>query len=96
MREEDLDEEVPEEDDPHCPIIPFNDMEKARYRRKWRSALIVKVLGRTFPFPVLSKRLETLWAKHGGLQISSMSFGFYVVRFTSQMDYEQAAVAVLG
>ncbi|CAL1375132.1 unnamed protein product [Linum trigynum] len=65
-------------------------MEKQRYRRKWRSALIVKVLGRTFPFPVISRRLETLWAKDGSLQISSLSYGYYVVRFTHQMDFEQA------
>ncbi|CAL1412668.1 unnamed protein product [Linum trigynum] len=67
-------------------------MEKQRWRRKWRSALIVTVLGRTFPYPVISRRLETLWAKCGALQISSLSFGFYDVRFSSQYDYEQAAI----
>ncbi|CAI0546181.1 unnamed protein product [Linum tenue] len=66
-------------------------MEKIRYRRKWRSALIVKVLGRTFPYPILAKRLESMWAKFGSLQINSISWGFYVVRFTNQMDYERAA-----
>ncbi|CAL1356026.1 unnamed protein product [Linum trigynum] len=66
-------------------------MEEQRWRREWRSALIVKVLGRSFPFPVISKRLESLWAKCGVLQISSLSYGFYAVRFTSQMDYERAA-----
>ncbi|CAI0431417.1 unnamed protein product [Linum tenue] len=60
MREEDHDDETPEEENPRCPSILFMAMEKQRFRRKWRSALIVKVLGRTFPFPVLSKRLESL------------------------------------
>ncbi|CAL1396220.1 unnamed protein product [Linum trigynum] len=91
MREDDQDDVIPEEDNPRCPTIPFPAMEKQRYRRKWRSTLIVKVLGCTFPFPVLSKRLETIWGKHGGLQISCLSHGFYVVCFTSQFDYEQAA-----
>ncbi|CAL1370801.1 unnamed protein product [Linum trigynum] len=91
MKDDELDDMIPDDDDPLCPTIPFKAMEKIRYWRKWRSSLIVKVLDRYFPFSVLSKRLETLWAKHGGLQIYSLSFGFYVVCFTSQMDYEQAA-----
>ncbi|CAL1393145.1 unnamed protein product [Linum trigynum] len=91
MHEDDLDDEIPEDDDPKCPTIPFKAMEKLRYRRKWRSTLIVKVLRKTFPFQAISRRLESLWAKCGTLQISSLSWGFYVVRFTSQMDYEQAA-----
>ncbi|CAL1388660.1 unnamed protein product [Linum trigynum] len=90
MKEDDVDDEVPEDDDPRCPTIPFKAMEKQRYHRKWRSDLIVKALGRTFPFQVVSRRLESLWAKCGTLQISSLSWGFYVVRFTTQMDYEQA------
>ncbi|CAL1412878.1 unnamed protein product [Linum trigynum] len=92
MREDDLDDEVPEDDDdPLCPTIAYTALEKQRWRREWRSALIVKVLGRTFPFPVIARRLETLWAKCGTIQVSSLSFSFYVVRFTSQIDYEQAA-----
>ncbi|CAI0374832.1 unnamed protein product [Linum tenue] len=42
LKEDDLDDEVLENDDPTCPTIPFTSMEKLRYRRKWRSALIVK------------------------------------------------------
>ncbi|CAI0424660.1 unnamed protein product [Linum tenue] len=67
-------------------------MEKQRWRREWRSALIVKVLGRSFPFPVISRRLETLWAKTGNIQVASLAYGFYVVRFTNQIDYERASV----
>ncbi|CAL1355247.1 unnamed protein product [Linum trigynum] len=91
MREDDLDDEVPEDDDPKCPTIPFKAMEKIRYRRKWRSALIIKVLGQTFPFQAISRRLESIWAKHGAIQVASMSWGFYAVRFMSEMDYVQAA-----
>ncbi|CAL1353887.1 unnamed protein product [Linum trigynum] len=90
MREDDLDDKVPKDDDPRCPTIPFKAMEKQRWRREWRSALIVKVLGCSFPFLVIAKRLQTIWAKCGTLQISSLTYGFYVVCFTSQFDYEQA------
>ncbi|CAI0424802.1 unnamed protein product [Linum tenue] len=92
MREEDSDDVIPEDDDPRCPTIPFTSREKLGYRRKWRSALIVKVLEQSFPFPVISRRLEALWEKVGFLQISSLSYGYYVVRFTNQIDYEQASV----
>ncbi|CAI0435221.1 unnamed protein product [Linum tenue] len=91
MREDDKDDEVPEDDDPRCPTIPFKASEKNQWRRQWRSALIVKVLGRSFPFPVVSRRLESLWAKCGVIQISSLTYGYYAVRFLSQFDYEQAA-----
>ncbi|CAL1354323.1 unnamed protein product [Linum trigynum] len=50
----------------------------------------VKVLGQTYPFPVISRRLESLREKCGILKISSLSLGYYVVKFTSEFDYEQA------
>ncbi|CAL1360038.1 unnamed protein product [Linum trigynum] len=51
MKEDDLDDEVPEDDDPHCPTIPFTSMEKQRYPRKWHSSLIVKSLGTDVSIP---------------------------------------------
>ncbi|CAI0546105.1 unnamed protein product [Linum tenue] len=58
MREDDLDDEVPEDDDPNCPMILFTAMEKQRWRRKWRSALIVTVFLRTFPYPVITRSIR--------------------------------------
>ncbi|CAI0549166.1 unnamed protein product [Linum tenue] len=33
MREDDLDDEVPEDDDPLCPTIAYTALEKQRWRR---------------------------------------------------------------
>ncbi|CAI0402279.1 unnamed protein product [Linum tenue] len=51
IREDDLDDEIPEDDNPRCPTIPFKALEKQRYRRTWSSALIVIVLVVRSPSP---------------------------------------------
>ncbi|CAN0875114.1 hypothetical protein LINGRAHAP2_LOCUS10643 [Linum grandiflorum] len=81
-----------EEDDPLCPPIIFSAAEKARFRREWRSALIVKGLGRKVSYLPPARRLNYLWAKHGEIQITDMQNGCYLVRFREKDDYE-AAVA---
>ncbi|CAN0904870.1 hypothetical protein LINGRAHAP2_LOCUS23348 [Linum grandiflorum] len=59
MREED-DEIAAEEDDPLCLQICFTAAEKASFRRPWRSALVVKGLGRNVPYLPLARRLNFL------------------------------------
>ncbi|CAI0462165.1 unnamed protein product [Linum tenue] len=71
IREDDEDYSVPMNDDPKCPTIPFTVAEVRKYRREWRSALMVKVLGRTYPYPVVAKRLQALWARTGPIQITN-------------------------
>ncbi|CAN0830220.1 hypothetical protein LINGRAPRIM_LOCUS3172 [Linum grandiflorum] len=89
MREED-DMVDDEEDDPLCPQICFTAAEKASFRRPWRSALVVKGLGRNVPYLPLARRLNFLWAKHGNIQISDLKNGCYLVRFRCHEDYEGA------
>ncbi|CAL1360276.1 unnamed protein product [Linum trigynum] len=79
-----------EEDDPTCPPIPFTAAEMRIYRRPWRSALVVKSLGRVVSYTVLSKCLQAIWAKSGGLQITYACNGFYLVKFTSARNFERA------
>ncbi|CAN1129037.1 hypothetical protein LINPERHAP2_LOCUS5002 [Linum perenne] len=38
----------------------------------------------------MSRKLPQLWAKKGGIQVSDVGFGFYVVNFESVADYERA------
>ncbi|CAL1383061.1 unnamed protein product [Linum trigynum] len=76
--------------DPTCPTVLFSAAEKRSFRRDWRSALVVRGLGRNVPFNLLSPRLHQLWAKHGGLQISDMQNGCYLIRFRKKEDYEAA------
>ncbi|CAL1410581.1 unnamed protein product [Linum trigynum] len=90
MRDNDQDMGVPEDDDPLSPTIPFSTAELKSYRGEWRSALIIKVLWCMFPYPVLSRRLNMLWAKTRTLQIANKSHGYYFVCFTSKADYDMA------
>ncbi|CAI0391139.1 unnamed protein product [Linum tenue] len=90
MREDGREAEQDEEDDPLCPPIPFSTVEERQYCRPWRSALVVKVLGRSTSYTAISKRLNSIWAKAGGIQVTSAKKGYFLVRFTSGIDYERA------
>ncbi|CAN0919977.1 hypothetical protein LINGRAHAP2_LOCUS31768 [Linum grandiflorum] len=91
MREED--DMMDEEDDPLCPSILFTAAEKLCFRREWRSALIVKGLGRRIPYLLLARRLNSLWAKSGNLQISDLNNGCFLVRFRAKEDCEIAVTS---
>ncbi|CAL1370532.1 unnamed protein product [Linum trigynum] len=90
MREDGLEEGFDGEEDPTCPPIYFTAAEEREYCRKLRSALIVKPLGRLVSYTAVSIRLNTIWAKAGGIQVTSMKNGYFLVRFTSGMDYDRA------
>ncbi|CAL1413259.1 unnamed protein product [Linum trigynum] len=77
------------ESDPLCPTATFTAAEKIIWRREWRSALVVKGLGRKVSYMELSRRPNFLWAKHGDLQISDIKNGCFLVRFRKE-DYEIA------
>ncbi|CAL1414522.1 unnamed protein product [Linum trigynum] len=85
MREDGVDDSPVEEEDPRCPTICFTKGELRSYRREWRSAL-----GRSFPYPVIAKRLNMLWARNGPIQVTNRANGFLFVRFSQKIDYEYA------
>ncbi|CAN0928867.1 hypothetical protein LINGRAHAP2_LOCUS36719 [Linum grandiflorum] len=95
MREED-DEFDESSFDPLCPDVLFTAEEKTALRRVWRSALVVKGLGRRVPYTLLAPRLNFLWAKNGPLQISDLQNGCYLVRFRSKVDYEATEEGARG
>ncbi|CAL1353834.1 unnamed protein product [Linum trigynum] len=88
-REED-DVEDGKDFDRLCPSALFTAAEKARWRREWRSALVVKGLGHRVSYVPLSRRLNYLWARHGELQISDLKNAWFLVRFRRREDYEIA------
>ncbi|CAN0826632.1 hypothetical protein LINGRAHAP2_LOCUS743 [Linum grandiflorum] len=87
MREED---DVLDEDtyDLLCLPVLFSAAEKASFRRVWRSALVVRGLGRRIPYSVLAPILNFLWARDGPLKISDLQNGCFLVRFKSKQDYD--------
>ncbi|CAI0376389.1 unnamed protein product [Linum tenue] len=90
MRQDGLDEGFVGEEDPLCPTIYFTAAEERTYCRKFRSALVVKALGRSVSYTAISLRLNTIWAKAGGIQVTSMKNNYFLVRFTSGLDYDRA------
>ncbi|CAN0906295.1 hypothetical protein LINGRAHAP2_LOCUS24161 [Linum grandiflorum] len=49
------------------------------------------VFEHNFSFLAIKKRLESLWALNGIIQVADMSNWCYVVRFSSEQDYLKAA-----
>ncbi|CAN0881304.1 hypothetical protein LINGRAHAP2_LOCUS14160 [Linum grandiflorum] len=47
-------------------------------------------MGHSPAFNYLSRRLQSLWAKAGSIQITDAENGFYLVRFTCVVDYMRA------
>ncbi|CAL1403692.1 unnamed protein product [Linum trigynum] len=66
--EKEEDEDTDEMENDHlCQTALFTAAEKIRWRREWRSALVVQGLGRRVSFLPLSRRLNFLWGRHGDL-----------------------------
>ncbi|CAN1184437.1 hypothetical protein LINPERHAP2_LOCUS36975 [Linum perenne] len=79
------------ESNPRCPKILFSENEIKSFYRPWSRALVVKVLERTFSFGAVKKRLESLWARNGNIQVSDASNSYFLVRFADAADYQRAA-----
>ncbi|CAL1379614.1 unnamed protein product [Linum trigynum] len=60
------------------------------FNREWRSALVEKALGRSVSYTLMAKRLTSIWAKVSTIQVTSAKNGYFLVRFTSGVDYERA------
>ncbi|CAN1129318.1 hypothetical protein LINPERHAP2_LOCUS5155 [Linum perenne] len=75
---------------PRCPVIAFSEEEVLSFYKPWSKALVVKVLEKAFTFPVVRRRLESLWARSGQIQVSDMANNFFLVRFSKDEDYQRA------
>ncbi|CAN1152924.1 hypothetical protein LINPERPRIM_LOCUS29211 [Linum perenne] len=76
---------------PRCPRISFSLDEIRSFYKPWSRALVVKVLERSFAYPVLKCCLESLWARAGHIQVTDMTNAFFLVRFLDEDDYQKAA-----
>ncbi|CAL1356336.1 unnamed protein product [Linum trigynum] len=91
-----IEEEEPEpidsdgEGEPDCPKISFPKGFHGRRSARWKRALVVRVLGHSFPFLFLQRRLLSMWARTGPITVAAMGRGFYSVRFTTEQDFERA------
>ncbi|CAL1378445.1 unnamed protein product [Linum trigynum] len=78
---EDNDEEVlmdsDNEREPDCPKVKIPKDFNHRRGQRWRMAIIVRVLGHSFPFLFIQRPLQTMWACTGSVTIATMGQGFY-------------------
>jgi hypothetical protein len=81
---------IPEEEDDLCPTIVLTREEKARLRKPWKQALIIKLLGRSIGYNYLSMRLKQLWAPKGKFSLIDIGNDYYVARFHLKEDYDYA------
>ncbi|CAN1121241.1 hypothetical protein LINPERHAP1_LOCUS5970 [Linum perenne] len=71
-------------------MISFSDEEILGFYRPWSKAVVVKVLEKDFTYPVIRRRLESLWARAGRIQVLDLANNFYLVRFSADEDYQRA------
>ncbi|CAN1166170.1 hypothetical protein LINPERHAP2_LOCUS26579 [Linum perenne] len=76
---------------PRCPKVVFSEDELKSFYRPWSKALVVKVLERSFSFGAVKRRLESLWARNGSIQVSDVANSYFLVRFSDPDDYQGAA-----
>lgn len=85
------DDETEQEMDPDCPTIYLTKKENAAYRRPWRQSLIIKVMGKGVGFMYLLNRIKSLWKPKVDIEMISLENDYFLVKFTSLMDYQFAA-----
>ncbi|CAN1181082.1 hypothetical protein LINPERHAP2_LOCUS35156 [Linum perenne] len=78
------------EDDAECPTIRVSKSTVLQARSRWRRALIFRTLGKTFPYGFMTRKIQQLWAKQGGISVWDIGFGHYVAKFMDTEDYERA------
>ncbi|CAN1821686.1 hypothetical protein LINPERHAP1_LOCUS29622 [Linum perenne] len=78
---------------PRCRRIHFSEEEITKFYKPWSKTLVVRVLEKSFAYPALKCRLESLWVKIGHVQVSDLSNEFFLVQFSSVNDYHRAAFA---
>lgn len=70
-----------------CPMVDIPWDHYKQTWQKWRRALIVRTLGKSFSFKVLEPRIRWLWKLQYDCELIDMDKGFMVARFFSKQDY---------
>lgn len=64
--------------------------EKIEARRPWKLSVIIKLVGRSIGYPFLLKKIQIVWKIQQKLSLIDLSNDFFIVKFTSEQDYEMA------
>ncbi|CAA7024104.1 unnamed protein product [Microthlaspi erraticum] len=81
--------EFPDGDDGE-PVITIGQDVLEAMNGLWKQCMIVKVLGRSVPIAVLSRKLRELWKPSGSMTVLDLPRGFFMVRFGVEEEYMAA------
>uniref|UniRef100_A0A2N9ICX1 DUF4283 domain-containing protein n=1 Tax=Fagus sylvatica TaxID=28930 RepID=A0A2N9ICX1_FAGSY len=73
--------------DDDIPVILLSKAEKERINAPWRSALIIKVFGKSIGFKYMDFKIRSLWKPLGDMQCIYLGNDFFLIRFTLEEDY---------
>ncbi|BFG40981.1 hypothetical protein CerSpe_272550 [Prunus speciosa] len=68
------------------PSIQFSDKVKSALYRPWRSAVIIKLMGRPLAYTFLRSRLLQRWALKGPMSLIDLENNYYIVKFLYEED----------
>lgn len=72
----------------NCPVILLSKEEKKRLRLPWKHSLIIKLFDKKLSYAVLIRRLRLMWSLKGEIALTYVGCAYYVVWFTSMVDYD--------
>ncbi|XP_061374680.1 uncharacterized protein LOC133316898 [Gastrolobium bilobum] len=75
------------DNDPLNPYYQFDVLEKLEQCRRWRKALIVKLVGKMIGARMLWNRLHRLWNLEGEYKVLDLENDHYMVEFEKTQDY---------
>ena len=73
--------------DDDIPIILLSKAEKERINAPWRSALIIKVFGKSVGFKYMDFKIRSLWKPLGDMQCIDLGNDYFLIRFKIEEDY---------
>ncbi|VVA23699.1 PREDICTED: reverse mRNAase [Prunus dulcis] len=68
------------------PSIQFSDKVKSSLYRPWRSAVIIKLMGRPLAYTFLRSRLLQRWALKGPMSLIDLENNYFIVKFLYEED----------
>ncbi|XP_061373715.1 uncharacterized protein LOC133316037 [Gastrolobium bilobum] len=88
--EDDILEEVcPEKQvNPLCPVHYFSKKQHKEDCRRWRKALIIKLMGRKIRNRFLMTRLKNQWRLGGGIEVADLDNDYILINFKEEKDYQ--------
>ncbi|XP_061357778.1 uncharacterized protein LOC133302072 [Gastrolobium bilobum] len=75
------------EDDPLNPYFQFDVLEKLEQCKRWRNALIGKLMGKRLGAKFLWNRIHRLWNLEGEYKVLDLENDHYLVEFEKTQDY---------